>query len=152
MPSGGGIHTINFRAFLVLLKMPLSPIAYASSSTRRVETPPIHASWMTATSAFSEVLRGSRKPRKYLHCRGFGTFRFSVPRRVSRARSRHPLRHDQLQQGRGNSAQKVAAVLLGQKFGKFHVGLGHRGPLWFVVEASKLHPTTHLDGRPTLHR
>lgn len=28
---------------------------------RRVETPPIQASWMTATSAFSEVLRGSRK-------------------------------------------------------------------------------------------
>ena len=29
-------------------------------STRRVDTPPIQASWITATSAFSVVLRGSR--------------------------------------------------------------------------------------------
>jgi hypothetical protein len=38
-----------------LLEMPLSPIACTGSSTRRVETPPIHASWITAASAF---LRG----------------------------------------------------------------------------------------------
>ena len=30
-------------------------------STRRVETPPIQASWITATSAFSPVFLGSRK-------------------------------------------------------------------------------------------
>ena len=41
-------------------EMPESPIACASSSTRRVDTPPIQASWMTATNAFSAVLRGSR--------------------------------------------------------------------------------------------
>lgn len=43
------------------LEMPDSPMACASSSTRRVETPPIQASWITATSAFSLVLRASRK-------------------------------------------------------------------------------------------
>ena len=37
------------------------PIACTRSSTRRVETPPIQASWMTATSAFSLTFRGSRK-------------------------------------------------------------------------------------------
>src|SRR5262245_55906452 len=48
-----------------LFEMPDSPIACTSSSTRRVETPPIHASWITVTSAFSAVLRGSRNGRKY---------------------------------------------------------------------------------------
>ena len=43
-----------------LFEMPESPIACAISSTRRVDTPPIQASWMTATSAFSVVLRASR--------------------------------------------------------------------------------------------
>ena len=43
------------------LEMPDRPMAWTRSSTRRVETPPIQASWMTATSAFSEVFRGSRK-------------------------------------------------------------------------------------------
>jgi hypothetical protein len=43
------------------LSMPARPIACASSSTRRVETPPIQASWITATSALSAILRGSRK-------------------------------------------------------------------------------------------
>lgn len=38
----------------------------------------------------------------------------------------------------------VDALLLGQEFGKVHVGFGHRGPLWFGVEASKL----HLDHTP----
>src|SRR3954470_1648695 len=48
----------------VLLEMPESPMACTRSSTRRVDTPPIHASWITATSAFSDVRRGSRNPRK----------------------------------------------------------------------------------------
>src|SRR4051794_27365238 len=48
-----------------LFEMPVSPIACTSSSTRRVETPPIQASWMTATSAFSAILRGSRNGGKY---------------------------------------------------------------------------------------
>ena len=72
----------------VLLEMPLSPIACTSSSTRRVETPPIQASWMTATRAFSEVRRGSRKPGKYDPCRSFGTRRFNEPSRVFSSRSR----------------------------------------------------------------
>jgi len=36
------------------------PIACTRSSTRRVDTPPIQASWMTAINAFSEPLRASR--------------------------------------------------------------------------------------------
>lgn len=46
----------------VLFEMPFSPIAYTSSSTRRVETPPVQASWITAACACSDVLRASRKP------------------------------------------------------------------------------------------
>jgi hypothetical protein len=45
----------------VLLLIPASPIACTRSSTRRVDTPLIQASWITATSAFSDVFRGSRK-------------------------------------------------------------------------------------------
>jgi hypothetical protein len=40
----------------VLLPMQLRPIAWINSSTRRVDTPPIHASRITATSAPSLVL------------------------------------------------------------------------------------------------
>src|SRR5262245_50614795 len=42
------------------LLIPDRPIACTRSSTRRVDTPPIHASWITAISAFSELLRASR--------------------------------------------------------------------------------------------
>ena len=35
--------------------------------------------------------------------------------------------HDQLQNGLGDGAKEVATVLLCQKLGKVHVGLGHRG-------------------------
>lgn len=45
----------------VRFEMPLSPMACTRSSTLRVETPLIQASWMTATKACSEVLRASRK-------------------------------------------------------------------------------------------
>ena len=61
-------------------------------STRRVDTPPIQASWITVTSAFSAVLRGSRNGGKYDPCRSFGMRSWSEPRRVSRLRSRYPLR------------------------------------------------------------
>jgi hypothetical protein len=44
----------------VLFEMPESPIARTSSSTLRVDTPPIQASWITATSAFSLTFLGSR--------------------------------------------------------------------------------------------
>jgi hypothetical protein len=37
-----------------------SPIACTRWSTRRVETPPIQASWITATKAFLVIFRGSR--------------------------------------------------------------------------------------------
>ena len=35
--------------------------------------------------------------------------------------------HDQLQNGLGDDAQEVALIVLGQKLGQVHVGLGHRG-------------------------
>ena len=47
-----------------LFEMPLMPIACTRSSTLRVDTPWIQASWTTATSARSAVFRGSRKPGK----------------------------------------------------------------------------------------
>jgi hypothetical protein len=50
---------IGAELLTVLLLMPSRPIACTRSSTRRVETPPIQASWITATRAFSLVLRVS---------------------------------------------------------------------------------------------
>jgi len=47
-----------------LLEIPLPPIACTRSSTERVEMPWMHASWITAVSAFSAIRRGSRKPGK----------------------------------------------------------------------------------------
>jgi hypothetical protein len=73
--------------------------------------------------------------------------------------------HQKLQHRLGDGTKEIATVLLGQKLRKVHVGLGHHSPLcsnewringsfsiWFVVEASKLQPTIHLDGHPALHR
>src|SRR3954467_3041741 len=76
----------------VLLLIPASPIACTRSSTRRVETPPTQASWITATSAFSAVLRGSRNGGKYEPCRSLGMRKLRGPSRVSKVRSRYPLR------------------------------------------------------------
>ena len=47
-----------------LFEMPERPIACTSLSTRRVDTPPIQASWITRTSAFSAGLRGFEERRK----------------------------------------------------------------------------------------
>lgn len=58
----------------VLLVIPVSPIASTRSSTCRVDTPPIYASCITATKAFSDVRRGARKPGKYDPERSFGTY------------------------------------------------------------------------------
>jgi hypothetical protein len=44
-----------------LLEMPVPPMACTKSSTERVETPWMYASWITAVSAFSVIRRGSRK-------------------------------------------------------------------------------------------
>lgn len=41
------------------LELPVRPLGRTRSLTRRVETPPIQASWITATRACSLVLRGS---------------------------------------------------------------------------------------------
>jgi hypothetical protein len=55
---------------------------------RAIGTPSVRETMASATSAFSEVLRGSRKPGKYEPCRSFGTRRFSAPSRVFSSRSR----------------------------------------------------------------
>src|SRR5437660_565412 len=62
------------------------PIACTDRSTRRVETPPTQTSWITATRAFSEVLRGSRrggKLRLVLHTAAYWlmlTVRDAIPK------------------------------------------------------------------------
>ena len=71
-----------------LFEMPSIPIACTRSSTLRVDTPLIHASWITATRACSVVRRGSRNAGKYEPLRSLGIFSSSVPRRVSKARGR----------------------------------------------------------------
>ena len=35
--------------------------------------------------------------------------------------------HDQLKDGRGDAAQEISLIVLCQKLGQVHVGLGHRG-------------------------
>ena len=45
---------------------------------------------------------------------------------------------DRLRNRLGNAAKKIAAVLLGQKFGKVHVGFGHRGLPIAAVDVAKL--------------
>jgi len=56
--------------------------------------------------------------------------------------------HQKLECGPGNDAKEIATVLLGQKFRKVHVGLGHRGLRVVRGRSCKLHPTIHLDGHP----
>ena len=76
-PSSGRSRNAPTRSSISLqsletcdLEMPERPIACTKSSTRRVETPPIPSircaaqPWITATSAFSAVRRGSRKAGK----------------------------------------------------------------------------------------
>ena len=75
----------------VPLAMPAGPRASTrSSSTRRVETPPIQASRSTATGALPLVVRGSGKGGKGggALARRFGMRSWSEPGRVSGARSR----------------------------------------------------------------
>jgi hypothetical protein len=72
----------------VLLPIPESPMACTRSSTRRVETPLIQASWITDINAFSDVFRGSRKGGKYVPYRSFGMRSCRLPSRVSNVRSR----------------------------------------------------------------
>jgi hypothetical protein len=58
-PTRSSISLQSFDTWLLL--MALSPIACTRSSTFRVDTPAIQASWITEISAFSVVFRASRK-------------------------------------------------------------------------------------------
>jgi hypothetical protein len=71
-----------------LFDTPLMPSALTRSSTERVDTPWMQASWITAVSAFSAIRRGSRKPGKYDPRRSLGMRSSTVPARVSQSRSR----------------------------------------------------------------
>ncbi len=64
------------------------PMACTRSSTERVDTPWMQASWITAVSAFPAIRLGSGKPGKQLPLRSFGIFSSTLPARVSRTRSR----------------------------------------------------------------
>src|SRR5512144_2491265 len=130
------------------LEMPVIPIACTNSSTRRVETPPIQASWMTDTSAFSTVRRGSRKPGKY---DPLAQFRDAQAERAQ-PRLQRPVAitvaagepigrsfvpagadqrfdvgvHDDLQHRLGQRTKEIAVVGLLNCFDQRHSVLGHR--------------------------
>jgi len=111
--SAISLHSLD----TVLLDMPLTPMACANASTRRVDTPPLQASWMTARSALSiPVSPGRARVCPF------------VPSSTDRAVAIGF--HDPLRNRLGNAAKKIATVLLGQKLGKVHVGFGHRGLLY----------------------
>ena len=130
------------------LEMPVMPIACTSSSTRRVETPPIQASWITDTSAFSTVRRGSRKRGKVRSLAqlrdaqveraeprlqrpvaiAVAVGRAARPRvHAGRRRPAPPRRlHDDLQHRLGQRTQEIAVVGLLDRFDQRHSVLGHR--------------------------
>jgi hypothetical protein len=62
------LHSLETRR----VETPDKPIARTSPPTRRVETPPIQASWITLTNAFPAVLRGSRNGGKHEPWRSLG--------------------------------------------------------------------------------
>jgi hypothetical protein len=74
------------------LLIPDNPIACTRPSTRRVDTPPIQASWITAISAFSELLRQDTvdDPGERVELR---TRRWSPPPIPGRYRERQHLGH-----------------------------------------------------------
>lgn len=64
-PSSWRVRKMSSHSQLIwLLEIPVMPMALTRSSTLRVEMPWTYASWITAISAFSAVLRGSRKAGK----------------------------------------------------------------------------------------
>src|SRR3954454_14892189 len=69
------------------------PNSARTFSIFRVLTPCTTASWITLINACSLRFRCSMKLGTYPPSRTFGTFRLSVPRRVSQRRSRCPLRY-----------------------------------------------------------
>jgi hypothetical protein len=89
-----------------LLEIPVMPIAFTRSSTERVEMPRTSfvgetvprtvswssSPWITAVRAFSAVRCGSRKPGTELPFPSLGMRNSTAPARVSRSRSRYPLR------------------------------------------------------------
>jgi len=136
-------------------------MACTNASTRRGDTPPLQASWMTATGAFSEVLAGLRKAGCIVALARLRYFQvqraqtgiesaLSIPVAPRRAVCPFVLSgadqpfaigfHDRLRNRLGNAAKKIAAVLRGQNIGKVHVGFGHRGFPVVAVDVSQTPP------------
>src|SRR5215212_4304108 len=149
--------------------MPFRPTACTRSSTRRVETPPIQASWITATSAFSLTFLGSRnrgpgleERRKVGALPQLGDTQLqgtdpgverSIPVAVAVV---EPLGralvspdadqalgirlHQELQHRLRHATQEVALTGLLKELGQWQSVLGHR-VLSVRVRASQLHPS-----------
>ncbi len=83
-------------AWTVLFELFRSPVPIApactSSSTRRVETPPIQASWITRHQRLLRSLPGLKKAREVAALPELRQRRFSVPKRVSRSALSIPFR------------------------------------------------------------
>src|SRR5215472_11644454 len=131
-----------------LFEMPARPIACTSPSTRRVETPPIHASWITVTSAFSAVLRGSRNGGKVRSLAQLGDAQ--LQRAEARVQTTLAISvaviepvsaalvtagadqafdiglHQNLQHRLGHGSQKIAITALLQQVNQRHSVVGHR--------------------------
>jgi hypothetical protein len=155
------------------LLIPLSPIACTNSSTRRVETPPIYASWITPISAFSETFRASRNDGKKLPCRNFRDPQLKRPQ----PGVEHPFAvtvapgralttalvvprtdqtidislRQQLQHRPRHGSQEIAVTGL-QQLGQRQSLLGHRilSRSWLKLRNSTL--ADRSDGHPRLHR
>ena len=124
----------------VLLLMPASPIACTRSSTRLVETPPIQASWMTATMGLLRRAAGLEERRKVAALAQFGDPQLQAAQpRVERAiaiavaigraitgalvpsgadQAIHIRLHEQLHDGLRYAAQEVAISGFGHQLGQ----------------------------------
>jgi hypothetical protein len=150
--------------------MPLRPIVCTSSSTRRVgsETPPIQASWITVTSAFSAVLRGFRNGGKYDPWRSLGMRSWSDPSPVEAAVAVavmviEPVAgalvppgadqaldigfHQDLQHRLRHGSQEIPVAALLQQLGQRHSVVGHR----VLGQLGVKHRNSTLAGLPGDH-
>src|SRR6201987_2070184 len=153
------------------LLIPDSPIACTRSSTRRVETPPIQASWRTAISAFSELLRAWRNGGKEAPLRQFRdaqlqgaepgvecavavTVAPGGPLAVALVTpgADQPLDiglHQQLQHRLCHGSQKISLTSLLQQLGQYQSLFGHRVLLRFRLKSRNstlaVRPDGHLN-------
>src|SRR5260370_34894742 len=140
--------------------MPLIPIACTRSSTLRVETPWIHASWPTATQARAARLQEGREVAALVQLgdaqleRAKARLQRAVAEAVAvsgavlaalvPSGADHPLDlelHQPLQHRFRQLLQKIAAATLLQQLQQWHRVVGHRVHLRLVVEPQQLNLT-----------